>query len=64
MKRFSTILFLSLLSVLCVISPSYAYNWSIEDQYVGGNDHGYGDVIGDANKFDVSGMEIDITDML
>jgi hypothetical protein len=62
MKRFSTILFLSLVSVLCVISPSYAYNWSIEDQYVGGNDHGYGDVIGNANKFDVSGMEIDITD--
>jgi hypothetical protein len=61
MKRFSTILLLSLLSVLCIISSSYAYNWSIEDHYIGGNDHGYGDIIGDANKFDVSGMDIDIT---
>jgi len=61
MKRFSTILLLSLLSVLFVINPSYAYNWSIEDNYIGADDHGYGDVIGDPNKFDISGMDIDIT---
>jgi hypothetical protein len=37
-----------------------AHAISIADAYVGSNDHGIGDVIGDVNKFDIMGMDISV----
>ncbi len=54
MMRISLILILLLLSGTLLAAPMP----QLPDRYWGGNDHGYGDVIGDAAKFDTSGANV------
>lgn len=50
-----------LLSILLTVSvPVMASPININDLYYGGDDHGYGDVIGDASKFGISSMDVDL----
>ena len=41
---------------LCMAQPASAL--PITDTYIGGNDHGYGDVIGDTDNFQIYGMDV------
>ena len=34
--------------------------YMITDSYVGSNDHGYGDVIGDSSKFEIFGADVSL----
>ena len=61
MKKFLTVVALVLVSLCMGVGTSYAYSFSITDNYVGGNDHGYNDVIGDY-RFKVHGMDVTIDD--
>lgn len=61
MKKFLTIVALVLVSLCLGAGTSYAYSFTFNDTYVGGNDHGYGDVIG-YSRFRVHGMDITIDD--
>ncbi len=50
-----------LLSILLTVSvPVMASPINIIDAYYGGDDHGYGDVIGDAGKFGISSMDVSL----
>ena len=51
---------LLLIAAAAVCSPLYAD--VIQDTYIGGDDHGYGDVIADPgdNRFDVSSMVVNL----
>lgn len=59
-----------ILSGLCVLAllattQAFALPLRIEDAYIGGDDHGYGDVIsadGEENLFDVDWMDVEIVD--
>ncbi len=42
------------------LAPAASAAPMIPDNYVGGDDHGWGDVIGDPAKFDTSGMDIEL----
>ncbi len=48
--------FACLLAATLLVSPAIAD--VIPDSYIGSDDHGHGDVIGDANRFDIAGMEV------
>ena len=47
-----------LIGFMIVVLHGYALAYTINDTYIGSNDHGYGDVIGDPTLFDVSGMNV------
>ncbi len=58
------------LSILAVVTllvglAGMAQAYTITDEYVGEDDHGYGDVIGDVNDFGIDEMEVELvgTDM-
>ncbi|MDG9668890.1 PEP-CTERM sorting domain-containing protein [Hahella sp. CR1] len=48
-----------LAAVVALGSSVSAFAYQINDEYVG-KDHGYGDVIGDASKFDVKGIDVSV----
>jgi hypothetical protein len=55
---------LVMLGLLAVQGPAYALSWQIEDDYIGGDDHGRGDVIypeGEQELFEVEWMDVDVT---
>lgn len=54
MKKF----FYSMLVGCLLMFPCVAGAYTIDDKYFGANEHGYGDVIGDATLFDVAGMDV------
>ncbi len=41
-----------------------AHAYSLDDTYSGGDDHGYGDVIGHKSKFDVHGLDVSVSGSL
>jgi len=45
---------------LVLSASAFASPMTITDEYWGGDDHGYGDVIGDAGKFGITSMYVDI----
>ncbi|NKB37095.1 MAG: hypothetical protein GKR93_07955 [Gammaproteobacteria bacterium] len=50
-----------LLSILLTVSvPVMAAPINISDTYHGGDDHGYGDVIGSSTKFGISSMDVEM----
>jgi hypothetical protein len=43
----------------CLLLFPYSVGaYTINDNYIGANDHGYGDIIGDAALFDIAGMNV------
>ncbi len=56
-------LWLALTVTLTLSYPAalHADPLTIRDNYVGGNDHGYGDIIGDPKIFDISRMAVDFS---
>ena len=52
------ILLLSFLAVFLLAGSGFAY--TIDDYYIGADDHGYGDVIGNTNYFDIDHMNVSI----
>ncbi len=57
-----------LLTLLLAFCTTSAFAYTIEDNYWGSNDHGYGDVISgnstaDKNLFSVWGMDVDFSDV-
>jgi len=48
------------LLILSIAQPAYATPTAINDDYVGGDDHGLGDVIGYKSKFDILSMDVDL----
>jgi hypothetical protein len=53
-----TISSLLLVSAGLVSIPAYAVVGTISDNYIGSEDHGYGDVIGDKTKFQIYDMDV------
>lgn len=58
-KNLIKIISASALLGLAVVTPAYAT--TIVDNYVGANDHGYGDVIGSSANFDVKSMDVSVS---
>jgi hypothetical protein len=51
--------------LMMAATGAFADSWHLDDNYIGGDDHGYGDVIsaaGEQNLFDIDWMDIDISD--
>ena len=46
--------------VLSLSQTAYATPKNIADGYIGGDNHNYGDVIGNANNFDISSMDVEL----
>lgn len=60
MKRFNKTTGLIVAAIsLTVAQSSFATPTNVSDNYVGGDDHGYGDVIGSTSNFDISSMDIE-----
>ncbi|TNC80588.1 MAG: hypothetical protein C9356_13620 [Oleiphilus sp.] len=38
-----------------------AQAYMLDDNYIGGDDHGWGDVIGDQSKFNISGLDVSVS---
>jgi len=55
MKKF---LVLGGIILVLFLSNHFAFCYTINDNYYGSHDHGYGDIIGYSNYFDVSGMDV------
>ncbi len=49
-----------LLLALAISSSAFATPVTINDSYIGGDSHGHGDVIGQANMFGITSMEVDL----
>lgn len=50
---------LTAIALTCSLAQTVsALPTTIADTYIGGNDHGYGDVIGSISKFDISSMDV------
>lgn len=65
MKAYLTKSWLILLCLLLMSTTSAAMSWRIDDTYIGGDDHGRGDVIHPENQedlFAVDWMNLDLTD--
>lgn len=51
---------LSAAMALMLTSQAHAVPTNIADNYIGGIDHGYGDVIGSASVFDIDSMDVEL----
>lgn len=51
----------SVLLAVAMMQTAHAVPTTILDTYMGGDDHGHGDVIGSANKFDIHSMGVERT---
>lgn len=61
MKQLSTLIGLSGAAlILTMAQATHATPTNIIDAYIGGDDHGYGDVIGTLAKFDVHSMDVEL----
>ena len=45
-----------------LLTPGNALAFIIDDNYVGADDHGWGDVIGDPDQYGIDWMDVEITD--
>lgn len=48
-------------TIAVVLTAGSAQAYMLNDQYVGGNDHGWGDVIGQQSKFNISGLDVSVS---